>query len=54
MATETDGFLASQAVADEPEHRRPEPDEQGSALSVSALVLTDRLSADPKAHAKPD
>src|SRR6185437_2110426 len=41
-----------QRVADEPEHRRPEADEQGPALSVATLVLVDGLGPDPQPDAQ--
>src|SRR5688572_25311630 len=41
-------------VADHPEHRRPQPDEQRPALGVPALLLIHRLRADPQRHAEPD
>src|SRR5690349_24724978 len=46
--------LARQRVADQPDHRRPEADEQCPALGVAALVLIDRLGADPEADAQAD
>src|SRR5215213_9427387 len=45
---------APDGVPDEPEHRRPQTDEQGSSLRVAALVLTDRLGADPQHDAERD
>jgi hypothetical protein len=40
-----------ETVPHEPEHGRPEADEQGTALGVAALVLPDRLRADPEDYA---
>src|SRR3954471_12690841 len=45
---------AAQRIADEPERRRPQPDEQGAALGVAALVLVDGLRADPQRDAQSD
>src|SRR3954470_14104989 len=47
-------FVALEAVADQPEHRRPQADEQRAPLRVAALVLIDRLGADPQRDAEPD
>jgi len=41
------GFRALDRVAHQPEHGRPQADEQGPALGVTALVLVNRLGADP-------
>src|ERR1043166_7496246 len=43
-----------QGVADLPERRRPEADEERAPLGVAALVLVDRLGADPEADAQSD
>jgi hypothetical protein len=40
-------FLTRQRVADQPDRRRPQPDEQRTALGVAALVLVDGLGALP-------
>src|SRR4051794_24932332 len=45
---------ALERVADQPEHRRPQADEQGAPLGVAALVLVDGLGADPQADAEGD
>ena len=45
---------AFRGVADQPEHRGPEPDEQGAALGVAALFLRHGLGADPEADAEAD
>jgi len=42
------------AVADQPERRRPQADEQRAALGAAALVLADRLRPDPQADAQRD
>src|SRR5919202_1274888 len=47
-------LLALDRITDEPEHRRPQPDEQRPALRVAALVLIDGLGADPQADAQAD
>jgi hypothetical protein len=44
--------LAVEAVTYEPEHRRPQADEQRAALGVATFVLSDRLRADPKHDAE--
>jgi hypothetical protein len=41
-------------VTDEPEHRRPQPDEEGAALSISSFVLIYGLRPDPQAYAQND
>ena len=43
-----------EGVADQPEHRRPEADEQGPALGVVAVVLVDRLGPDPEPETEGD
>src|SRR4051794_32729284 len=53
-ATVSGSLMAFQGVADEPEHRRPEPDEQRAALRVAACLLVDDLRADPQRQAQPD
>lgn len=45
-------FCDFQRVADLPEGGRPEADEEGTSLGVAALVLVDRLGADPEADTK--
>jgi hypothetical protein len=45
-------MCALDGVADQPEHRGPQPDEEGAALGVPALVLIDGLGADPQPDAK--
>ena len=45
-------LVALDRVADEPEHRRPQPDEERAALGVAALVLVDGLGADPQPDAQ--
>src|SRR5215207_1321256 len=47
-------LAALDRVADEPEHRRPQPHEQGPALGVAALVLVDRLGTLPEGDAQLD
>jgi hypothetical protein len=47
-------FLPTQRIADQPEHRRPEADEEGSAFGVSPFVLADGLGANPEGDAKQD
>jgi hypothetical protein len=54
MPPETEAFLASEAIADEPEHRGPEADEERSPLGISTLVLPDGFRTNPKAYAKSD
>jgi hypothetical protein len=39
-------------LPDEPEHGRPEPDEQGPSFGISALVLSECLGANPKTDAQ--
>jgi hypothetical protein len=46
--------LSFQRVADLPERRRPETDEQSAPFSVAAFVLVDRLGTDPEADAEAD
>jgi len=46
--------LAPQRIADEPEHRRPETDEDRPPLCVAALVLIDGLRAHPQTQAQRD
>src|SRR5215218_9416193 len=41
-------------IADQPEHRRPEPDEERTALGIATLLLVHRLGADPERDAQPD
>jgi hypothetical protein len=41
-------------VADEPEHRWPEADEEGAAFGVAAFVLIDGFRTDPEADAEAD
>ena len=43
-----------EGVADQPEHRRPETDEQRPALGVVAVVLVDRLGPGPEAETEGD
>jgi hypothetical protein len=43
-----------QRVPDEPEHRRPEADEERAALGVPAFLLVDGLGADPQRDAQAD
>src|SRR5512132_3390764 len=43
-----------EGVADQPEHRGPEADEQGPAFGVVAVVLVDGLGPDPEAEAEGD
>src|SRR5919206_484346 len=45
-------LVALERVADEPEHRRPQPDEQRPALGVPALLLVDGLRPDPERDAE--
>jgi hypothetical protein len=40
-------FLALERVADQPDRRRPQADEQRAAFGVAALVLVDGLGSDP-------
>jgi hypothetical protein len=47
-------FLALEGVADQPDQRWPQANEQGPALGVAALVLVDRLGADPQRDAEPN
>ena len=47
-------LVLGQRVADQPEHRRPLPDEQSAALRVAALILVYRLGPDPEDDAKSD
>jgi hypothetical protein len=47
-------FEAGRRVVDQPEHRGPEADGEGASLGVPALVLADRLGADPEAEAEAD
>jgi hypothetical protein len=47
-------FLALKGVADQPDQRWPQANEQGPALGVAALVLVDRLGADPQRDAEPN
>jgi hypothetical protein len=39
-------------IADEPQHRRPQPNEERAALGVSALALIVCLGPDPQADAQ--
>jgi hypothetical protein len=41
-------------ISHEPQGRRPEANEQGAPLGVAALVLIDRLRANPEHHAERD
>ena len=50
----TPSFFFREPVTEEPEHRGPEPDEKRSTLGVAALLLVNRLCANPQADAKPD
>ena len=45
-------FLALEGVADQPDQGWPQADEEGPALGVAALVLVDRLGADPQRDAE--
>src|SRR5439155_26384372 len=47
-------LVALDRVADQPEHRGPQPDEHGAALGVPARGLVDRLGADPQPEAERD
>src|SRR4029078_7109934 len=47
-------LLKVDRVAYQPEHRRPEADEQRSPLGVSPLLLVDGLRADPERDAEVD
>jgi hypothetical protein len=50
----TSHFFPTQRIADQPEHRRPEADEEGSAFGVPPFVLADCLGANPEGDAKQD
>jgi len=43
-----------EAVADEPEHRPPQADEERAPLGVAALVVGNGLAADPEPDAQAD
>src|SRR4051812_42481905 len=45
-------LVVAERVADRPERRRPEADEDRAPFRVSTLVLVDRLGADPEADAE--
>src|SRR5215217_2523746 len=45
-------FVAINRVADEPEHGRPQSNKESAAFGVAALLLIDRLRADPQSYAK--
>lgn len=45
-------FLALEGVADQPDQGWPQADEEGPAFGVAALVLVDRLGADPQRDAE--
>ena len=47
-------FAAAHRVSDQPEHRGPEADEEGSAFGVGAFVLADRLGSEPEGDAEED
>src|SRR5581483_10956644 len=47
-------LLSLDRIADQPQHRWPQSDEQGAALRVSALVLVDGLGPDPEPDAQAD
>jgi hypothetical protein len=47
-------LVALDRIADEPEHRWPQPDEEGAPLRVAAHVLIDGLGPDPQADAQTD
>ncbi len=47
-------LAACERVPDQPEHRRPEADEERSPLRIAPLVLVDRLCTDPEADAEAD
>src|SRR4051812_31452699 len=47
-------LAAAQGVAHQPEHRRPEADEERPPFGVAAFVLADRLRPDPEDHAEHD
>src|SRR5689334_5463799 len=44
--------LVAQRIADLPQRRSPQSNEQRSALGVAALLLVDRLRSDPESDAK--
>ena len=46
--------MAIERLARHPEHRRPQPHEQGAPLGVPALVLVDGLRPDPQDDAEGD
>jgi hypothetical protein len=50
----TSKFFPTQRLADQPEHRRPEANEEGSAFRVPPFVLADGLCANPEDDAKQD
>src|SRR5687768_7900860 len=47
-------FASLDRVPDQPEHGRPQPDEQRAPLGVPALLLIDRFRTDPEGDAEPD
>src|SRR5215210_1539975 len=48
------GLLPVDRIAYQPEHRRPEPYEERTALGIAALLLVHCLRADPERDAQPD
>jgi hypothetical protein len=47
-------LLAPERVSDQPEHGRPQSNEECPALSIAPFVLAYRLCAHPEDDAKPD
>jgi hypothetical protein len=47
-------FVSTQRFANQPEHWRPQADEQSSAFRVSPFVLADGLGTDPEDDAEQD
>jgi hypothetical protein len=47
-------LLASERVSDQPEHGRPQSNEECPALRIAPFVLTYRLCAHPEGDANPD
>jgi hypothetical protein len=47
-------LLLLDGVADQPEHRRPQADEDGAPLGVAPLLLVDGLGAYPQRQAQHD
>jgi hypothetical protein len=45
---------AGERLADQPQGRRPKPDEEGASLGIPALVLVDGLRPDPEDDAETD